>query len=169
MKLITTLLLSALLMTNAFAAPTEPLEVGSDAPKVTSTDQNGKEVDLAKVFSEGITLVYFYPKADTPGCTVQACNLRDEFDAVKEAGITVIGVSADTAEEQLAFTNKFSIPFTLLADKEGEVIRAFGVPQRGTFAARQSFLVADGKIVWRDLKAQPKTQAESAIAAAKAL
>ena len=145
-----------------------PLEVGADAPKVSSLDQDGKEIDLGKVFSEGTSLVYFYPKADTPGCTKQACNLRDEFAAVTDAGIKVYGVSNDTPEDQKAFAEKFDLPFTLIADKKGEVIKAFGVPAnpRG-FAARQSFLVRDGKVIWRDLKAAPATQAKDAIAAAK--
>jgi len=148
----------------------EPLDVGDKVPSVVTSDQKGEKVDLGKELSDGLSLVYFYPKADTPGCTKQACNLRDEFEAVTEAGIRVFGVSADTAADQLAFAEKFDIPFTLLADKKGEVIAAFGVPtinDKG-FAARQSFLVKDGKIVWRDLKAKPTQQAEDAIAAAKA-
>lgn len=147
----------------------EPLDVGADAPKVKTTDQNGKEVDLGKELAEGTSLVYFYPKADTPGCTKQACNLRDEFEAVKAAGIKVFGVSADTAEDQKKFEEKYQLPFTLLADKKGEVIAAFGVPTRGPgLASRQSFLVRDGKVIWRDLKATPTSQAQDAIAAAKA-
>ncbi len=146
----------------------EPLEVGADAPKLKSTDHLGKEVDLGAVFAKGTSLVYFYPKADTPGCTRQACNLRDEFAAVQEAGITVFGVSADTVEDQKAFADKFKLPFSLLADKEGAVIKAFGVPASAKgFASRQSFLIRDGKIIWRDLKAKPDTQAKDAIAAAK--
>lgn len=148
----------------------EPLDIGDEVPGVITTDQNGKEVDLGKQLSEGLSLVYFYPKADTPGCTKQACNLRDAFEAVTEAGIKVFGVSADTSADQLAFAEKFDIPFTLLADKKGEVIAAFGVPtinDRG-FPARQSFLVKEGKIVWRDLRATPTRQAEDAIAAADA-
>lgn len=148
----------------------EPLEVGADAPAVTTTDQKGKKVDLGKELSKGLTLVYFYPKADTPGCTKQACNLRDAFEEVTKAGIKVFGVSADTEEDQEAFAEKFTLPFTLLADKKGEVIAAFGVPtinDKG-LAARQSFLIKDGKVIWRDLKAKPTTQAEDAIAAAKA-
>lgn len=148
----------------------EPLAVGAAAPTLKSVDQNGKEVDLGTALSSGTTLVYFYPKADTPGCTTQACNLRDEFEAVKAAGIKVIGVSADTVEAQKKFEEKHSLPFTLLADKDGAVIKAFGVPTiMGTsLASRQSFLVKEGKIVWRELKATPKTQAKDAIAAAKA-
>jgi len=157
----------ALLCTNLSKA--EPLDVGADAPDIKTLDQKGNPVDLGKELSKGISLVYFYPKADTPGCTKQACNIRDEFESVTKAGIKVFGVSADTPEDQLAFAEKFELPFTLLADKKGEVIAAFGVPanEKG-FASRQSFLVKDGKIIWRDLKATPTTQAEDAIAAAKA-
>lgn len=146
----------------------EPLAEGADAPKVKTVDQKGNPVDLGEELSKGISLVYFYPKADTPGCTKQACNLRDAFEEVTKAGIKVFGVSADTAEDQMAFTEKYQLPFTLLADKKGEVIAAFGVPanDRG-FASRQSFLIKDGKVIWRDLKATPTTQAQDAIAAAK--
>jgi len=153
------------------AAPlaAEPLDVGDDAPDVTTVDQNGDTVDLGEELAKGIALVYFYPKADTPGCTKQACNLRDEFEAVTDAGIRVFGVSADTSEDQLAFAEKYEIPFTLLADSEGEVISAFGVPTLNAkgFPARQSFLVKDGTIIWRDLKAAPTRQARDAIDAAK--
>ncbi len=170
MKTIQTLLalaaVSAISLTSAVA---DPLAVGADAPKVTTTDQNGNEVDLGKELAEGTSLVYFYPKADTPGCTKQACNLRDEFEAVKAAGIKVFGVSADTVEDQKKFEEKYQLPFTLLADKKGDVIKAFGVPTKGAgFAARQSFLIRDGKVIWVDLKATPTTQAQDAIAAAKA-
>lgn len=170
MKIISRPALTLLLVSFGLSsAQADPLEVGMDAPKLTVKDQNGEEVDLGQELGEGTSLVYFYPKADTPGCTKQACNLRDEFEAVKEAGIKVFGVSADTAEDQKKFEEKFALPFTLLADKEGEVIKAFGVPTRGPgLASRQSFLVRDGKIIWRDLEATPATQAQDAIAAAKA-
>lgn len=163
------LTLTALLGLSTAVSQAEPLNVGDAAPQLKTVDQNGKEVDLAKELASGTSLVYFYPKADTPGCTKQACNLRDEFEAVKAAGIKVFGVSADTAEDQKKFADKYTLPFTLLADKSGAVIKAFGVPtnDRG-FSARQSFLVRDGKIVWRNLKSNPTTQAQDAIAAAKA-
>ncbi|MCB1077019.1 MAG: peroxiredoxin [Verrucomicrobiae bacterium] len=170
MKSIQTLItLSATLGLAVSIASAEPLNVGDAAPKLKSVDQNGKEVDLGKELASGTSLVYFYPKADTPGCTKQACNLRDEFEAVKAAGIKVFGVSADTSEDQKKFEEKYTLPFTPVADKAGEVIKDFGGPQsdRG-FASRQSFLVRDGKIIWRDLKANPTTQAQDAIAAAKA-
>ena len=94
--------------------------------------------------------------------------MRDAFVDVKKAGIKVFGVSADTSEDQKKFAEKFKLPFVLLADKKGEVIKAFGVPTSAKgFAKRQSFLVKDGKVIWRDLKATPTTQAQDAIAAAK--
>lgn len=150
-----------------FAA--DELDVGDAAPTVVTTDQDGKKVDLGKKFAEGTSLVYFYPKADTPGCTKQACNIRDEFEKVTKAGITVYGVSADTEDAQKAFSEKFDLPFQLLADKKGEVIAAFGVPTRGDkgLASRHSFLIKDGKVIWRDTKANPTSQAADAIEAAK--
>jgi peroxiredoxin Q/BCP len=170
MKMLQPLLtLTAVIGLTATAVQAEPLNVGDAAPGLKTTDQNGKEVDLAKELATGTSLVYFYPKADTPGCTKQACNLRDEFEAVKAAGIKVFGVSADTAEDQKKFAEKYTLPFTLLADKSGEVIKAFGVPTNPKgFSSRQSFLVRDGKVIWRDLKANPVTQAQDAIAASKA-
>jgi peroxiredoxin Q/BCP len=169
MKTRSILLTLAAFTLHASFAKAEPLEVGADAPKLQTVDQKGNPVDLGKELASGITLVYFYPKADTPGCTKQACNLRDAFEEVTKAGIKVYGVSADTPADQLAFAEKFQIPFTLLADKKGEVIAAFGVPANPKgFASRQSFLVKDGKVIWRDLKANPTSQAQDAIAAAKA-
>lgn len=141
----------------------EPIAVGADAPAITSLAENGSPIDLTEVYDKGPTLVYFYPKADTPGCTAQSCNLRDAYENLQDAGITVIGVSADTPEEQKAFKDKFQLPFILLADSKGEVIEAFGVPRNNGKAKRQTFLIKGGKVVWRDLQAEPKTQAEDAL------
>ena len=148
------------------SAGAAPLEVGADAPTLTVPNSQGETVDLTSVYNAGPTLVYFYPKADTPGCTAQACNLRDSFEELSEAGIQVIGVSGDSVKAQAAFKEKYSLPFTLVADDEGKLIEAFGVPAKlGKFAARQSFLIVDGKVAWRDLKASPKSQSKDALAA----
>ncbi|MEO1858015.1 MAG: peroxiredoxin [Rubritalea sp.] len=158
---------SALSLFCAGFSSASPLEVGADAPKLIAKDQDGKDVDLAAKFARGLTLVYFYPKSDTPGCTKQACNLRDAFENVRAAGIEVIGVSADKPTQQKAFASKYQLPFTLLADSDAKVMQAFGVPARaGRFAARQSFLIKDGKVIWVDLKASPASQSQDAIAAA---
>ncbi|KAF0093549.1 MAG: peroxiredoxin Q/BCP [Puniceicoccaceae bacterium 5H] len=144
----------------------EPLEPGKDAPKLTVMTHEGKQLDLAEIYEQGPTLVYFYPKADTPGCTAQACNIRDHFESVKEAGITVIGVSADGIVNQKAFAEKYELPFTLVPDPNKRLGKAFGVDDiMGKVFKRQTFLVVDGKIVWRDLSAEPKSQAQDAIAA----
>ena len=140
-------------------AASAPLNVGSPAPDAASVDQHGKPVTLSGLYGTGWTLVYFYPKADTPGCTAEACSLRDAFADLTKKGVTVIGVSADKPAEQKAFQEKYHIPFTLLADSDKNVIRAFGVPTTMGFASRQSFLIRGGKVAWRDLHASTKEQA----------
>ena len=151
-------------------AAADPLPVGSPAPSLMVKTQAGQELDLGKVFHEGVTLVYFYPKADTPGCTKQACNLRDFRKDLLKAGIRPIGVSADSVSDQKAFEEKYQLNFDLIADADAKVIQAFGVPvTMGRFASRQSFLIRDGKVVWHQPKANPSTQAQDAIAALAAL
>lgn len=139
-------LISSLFVTSAFA---DPLAVGAAAPTPTAKDQDGKAVAFADVYAKGVTLVYFYPKADTPGCTKQGCSLRDSWGELSKKGVQVLGVSGDKPESQKKFRDKFSFPFPLIADDDGKVATAFGVPQRvfGIYA-RQSFLVKDGKIAW---------------------
>jgi peroxiredoxin Q/BCP len=153
------------------ATQANPVEIGTEAPKIKATNQDGNEIDLGETYKKGLTLVYFYPKADTPGCTKEACSLRDAFAELEKKGITVIGVSMDTPEAQKSFKEKYNLPFTLLADEKGEVVKAFGVPMiRLGFASRQSFLInKDGKIVWRDLKASTDKQAEDVLKAVAAL
>jgi len=143
----------------AHAAAAAPLAVGDAAPKAQSVDQDGRPVSLSELYGSGWTLVYFFPKADTPGCTAEACSLRDAFAELTKKGVTVIGVSADAPKEQKAFRDKYHLPFTLLADSDKRVIKAFGVPATLGFASRQSFLIKDGRIVWRDLHASTKQQA----------
>jgi peroxiredoxin Q/BCP len=146
-------------------AQKEPLDVGAMAPAVTALDQNGKEVVFADLYKKGVVLVYFYPKSDTPGCTMEACSLRDAFDDLAKKGIQVVGVSADKVEKQKAFEEKYKLPFIIIADPDKKVISAFGVPALKGFAARQSFLIKDGKIVWRALKASTKEQAADVLKA----
>lgn len=126
------------------------LSVGDEAPKVTVRDQNGAEVNLADVYAKGPTLVYFYPKAGTPGCTAQACSLRDSFPDFAADGVQILGVSADSVEGQKKFAEEYKLPFTLLADTDLVVAKAFGVPTVPVLGVpkRQSFLVRDGKIAW---------------------
>lgn len=149
----------------AFSAHAESLEVGAAAPDVTAVDQDGKTVNFKEVYAKGPTLVYFYPKADTPGCTKQACSIRDDWSALKAKGIQVLGVSGDKPDAQKKFAEKFTLPFTLIADSDSKVADAFGVPHAGAIAKRQSFLIKDGKIVWTMPKASTDTHAKDVLAA----
>jgi peroxiredoxin Q/BCP len=143
----------------------EPITEGSMMPSVSCPDQAGKDVKLEEAGAKGYTLVYFYPKADTPGCTKQACSLRDAYAKITDKGVKVFGVSMDSIEAQKAFAEKYKLPFSLLADKEGKVADAFGVPHMAGFAKRQAFLFLDGKLVWRDLSASTDQQAADVLAA----
>lgn len=135
-----------------------PLAVGSPAPQVSAIDQEGKPIQFADVYAKGITLVYFYPKAGTSGCTAEACSLRDSYETLKARGLQIIGVSRDSADSQKQFQEKNKLPFTLVADTDGKVAEAFGVPMMMggmlPLDSRQSFIVKDGKIAWNSLKAQ---------------
>jgi peroxiredoxin Q/BCP len=126
------------------------LSVGDAAPDVSASDQNGATVRLADLYAQGPVLVFFYPKAGTPGCTAQACSLRDAFPDFEATGVRIVGVSGDSVEGQKNFAEKNNLPFTLLADTESVVAKAFGVPVIPLVGApkRQSFIVRDGKIAW---------------------
>lgn len=102
------------------------LQAGQKAPTFTGTDQDGNKVSLADLKGHKVVL-YFYPEDDTPTCTIQACNLRDNYSLLKKHGFTVIGVSPDDEVKHQKFIKKFSLPFTLLADPEHKIIDKYGV------------------------------------------
>lgn len=149
----------------AIGATTE-LAVGSAAPTVTFTLQDGKSVNLASLKGKQVA-VYFYPKDDTPGCTVEAQGIRDEWTAFEKAGIQVYGVSLQDAASHTAFIEKHKLPFDLVVD-DGSVTKAFGVPvSGGEYASRHTFLIGeDGKIkqIWREVN--PKEHAKELLEAA---
>ena len=149
------LLLTAMNLLSLFARA-EPLAVGAPAPLVSAKDQDGMDVSFADVYGKGITLVYFYPKAATPGCTREACSLRDSYAGLTGSGLQILGVSRDTPEAQKRFRDDQKLPFTLIADTNGKVAEAFHVPMMPVVGVpmRQSFLVKDGKIAWVSLSAQ---------------
>ncbi len=99
---------------------------GEKAPQFEGKDQNGNTIRLSDFTGKKLVL-YFYPKDDTPGCTKEACNLRDNYQALKDQGIEIIGVSADTESKHQKFIEKYDLPFPLIADTEKEIIQAFGV------------------------------------------
>ena len=102
------------------------LKVNDKAPNFVGLDQQGKTIQTAD-FAGKKYAVYFYPKDNTPGCTVQACNLRDNYDVLSTAGISIIGVSMDTEVSHQKFISKFELPFPLIADTDKKVIEAFQV------------------------------------------
>ncbi|RRJ91440.1 thioredoxin-dependent thiol peroxidase [Flavobacterium macacae] len=102
------------------------LKIGDKAPDFSGFDQDGKFHQLEDYKGKKL-VVFFYPKANTPGCTAEACDLRDNFERFKANNYELLGVSADSQKAQLKFKDKFSFPFPLLADEEKEVIQTFGV------------------------------------------
>jgi peroxiredoxin Q/BCP len=133
------------------------IEIGATAPAVTALDADGRTVRFADFYQQAITLVYFYPKAHTPGCTAEACAVRDSMDGLRARGVQVLGVCGDKLEAQRRFRDNYHLPFTLIADTDSAVARAFGVPTLLGHPKRQSFLIKDGKVVWRDLSVSPAT------------
>ncbi|MEI8603969.1 thioredoxin-dependent thiol peroxidase [Pseudoalteromonas sp. B160] len=113
------------------------IEVGQKAPKFTLQDQNDESVSLAS-FNGKKVLVYFYPRASTPGCTVQACALRDSKSELDELNVVVLGISPDTPKKLTNFTNKQDLNFTLLADEDHAVCEAYGVWQLKKFMGREN-------------------------------
>jgi peroxiredoxin Q/BCP len=101
------------------------LEVGKPAPGFEAKDQNGNIIKLADFKGRKVVL-YFYPKDNTPGCTTQACNLRDNYDALQKAGYIVLGVSSDSEKSHQKFIEKQSLPFPLIADEDLKVHEAYG-------------------------------------------
>lgn len=130
------------------------LKAGDTAPKFSLPDQDGEQVNLTK-FQEQKVLVYFYPKAMTLGCTVQACGLRDNMDDLKKHGVEVLGISTDKPEKLSRFAEKELLNFTLLSDEDHQISQAFGVWGEKTFMEktydgihRISFLIGeDSKVV----------------------
>lgn len=102
------------------------LEEGTLAPDFTLPDENGKDHSLSD-YRGGHVLLYFYPKDDTPGCTTEACNFRDDYSQYQDAKVTIIGVSPDTPASHLKFKEKYQLPFTLLADIDHAVCELYGV------------------------------------------
>ena len=102
------------------------LQEGDKVPQFTSKDQDGNEIKLSDYKGKKL-VVFFYPRANTPGCTAEACNLRDNYKELQAQGYHLLGVSADTQKKQASFRDKYEFPFPLLADEDHTVINAFGV------------------------------------------
>jgi len=130
-----------------------PLTAGQPAPDFTAQDQNGNTIRLSDFKGKKVAL-YFYPKDDTPGCTAQACNLRDNYENLLAQGIQVIGVSIDSVASHKKFVDKYSLPFPLVADPDQNIVQAYGVWKEKNMygkkymgTARETFLIdAEGNL-----------------------
>jgi len=167
-------LLTLIAVFGAFAARAQaPLAIGQPAPKFKLQDQNGQWRTLDEYRGKWLVL-YFYPKDQTPGCTTEACEFRDNVFAFRDANAVIVGVSVDNVESHKQFESKYSLPFTLLADSNKEVTRAYGVLKRymglAELAKRETFLIdPEGKIakIYRDV--EPKGHSQAVLADIKAL
>jgi peroxiredoxin Q/BCP len=129
------------------------LSVGKKAPAFSGVDQNGNTISL-KDFKGKKVILYFYPKDDTPGCTAQACNLRDNHSELLKKGFAVIGVSVDSVKKHKKFEEKYELPFSLIADEDKKIVEAYGVWGEKKFmgktymgTTRTTFLIdEEGKI-----------------------
>ncbi|MBW7908179.1 MAG: peroxiredoxin [Kiritimatiellae bacterium] len=122
-------------------APAWALREGEAAPDFRVASTAGRELSLSDFSGQWLAL-YFYPKAFTPGCTTEACSLRDGYSALLENGVHILGVSADSLETQLKFKSDYHLPFELLADEGGAVIKAYGAEGMGGGARRVTFLIS---------------------------
>lgn len=143
------------------------LKIGDKAPNFSALDQNGKQHSLSDYKGKKL-VVFFYPKASTPGCTAEACDLRDNFERFKANNYEILGVSADSAKRQANFIEKNELPFPLLADEDKSVIEAFGVWGPKKFMGKEyegihrTTFVIDENGVLTDVIEKVKTKAHAA-------
>ena len=150
----------------------EALMAGSDAPSFKLQDQNGEWHELEEYRGQWLA-IYFYPKDDTPGCTTEACNFRDNIYAFKAIGAEVVGISVDDVESHKKFSDKYKLPFTLLADTENTTATAYCVLRDYKLlklASRQSFLIDPaGKIAKHYADVDPDTHTDEVLADIKTM
>ena len=130
------------------------LETEQKAPEFTLPDQNGQDISLTSLLKDGPAILYFYPADFTPGCTKEACSIRDLHREISRAGLTVAGISPQSPDSHLRFREKYNLPFTLLADEKREVIRMFGVNGLfGVWVQRVTYLVDQNRVIKGRVKA----------------
>jgi peroxiredoxin Q/BCP len=158
---------------NAATAPAAPLTIGTPAPAFRLQDQNGQWHTLDEYKGKWLVL-YFYPKDQTPGCTTQACEFRDNVFAFRDANAVIVGISVDDVESHKKFESKHSLPFTLLADPKKETTKAYGVLKKFMLtvelAKRETFLIdPNGRIakIYRDV--DPKGHSQAVLGDIKAM
>jgi thioredoxin-dependent peroxiredoxin len=127
---------------------TAPLRIGEPAPDFALPSATGETVRLSDFRGKAEVVLFFYPKDNSPACTLEACSFRDSHEAFREAGAEVIGISADSADSHRRFSERFRLPYTLLADVDGAVRAQYGVPRTlGLFPGRVTYLIDRDGIV----------------------
>lgn len=150
------------------------MQVGDLVEDFTLPDQDGNAVSLSQYRGKPVVL-FFYPRADTPGCTIEACGFRDQFKKLEKAGAVVLGISRDTVRAQKKFKDKYELPYTLLADSEQVLINRFGLLRNKTMygkpvtgVARTTYVIGpDGRLVHVFENVKPEGHAEEVLALLK--
>ena len=133
------------------------IDAGTAAPDFELPDQNGKLVRLSGFRGKAPVVVYFYPKDDTKGCTIEACGFRDDFEKFQTVGAEVIGISDDSEHSHEAFASKYKLPFTLLSDKGGSVRKLYGVKKTfGVIPGRVTFVIDRAGVIRHVFSSQSK-------------
>ena len=151
------------------------MNINDKAPEFTLQDENGKEISLKSLRGKAVVL-YFYPRADTPGCTIEACEFRDTYKQMQKTGAVLLGISPDTPKAQKKFQDKFKLPFTLLADADKKVAIAFDVLKEKNMygkkvmgVVRTTFIIGpEGKIQHIFPKVKPEGHADEVLTYLKA-
>lgn len=146
-------------MLSFFSSKGQMLDVGQTIPSFQLVNQNNDTVAIADLLGNGPLVIYFYPKDDTPGCTAEACSFRDSYAEFTDAGVTVIGISADSPESHAAFAEKYRLPFILLSDVGNEVRQLFGVSGDlfGLIPGRVTFVVDSNGVIRHVFDSQTRT------------
>jgi peroxiredoxin Q/BCP len=155
-----TILMAGLIIGSAIGlAGAAPLKVGDKAPEFTAKASDGSTVKLADYAGKSNVILYFYPKDDTPGCTKQACGIRDTIAELKQLDAVVLGVSFDSVESHKKFIEKHKLPFLLLADTDKKIATAYGIANaQSAMAPRSTFIINKaGKIAYINLAVIPQS------------
>ncbi len=150
------------------------MEINKKAPDFSLPDENGNPVSLEQFRGKSVVL-FFYPRANTPGCTIEACGFRDAYTKLQKAGLVVLGISPDTPKAQMKFKEKYDLPYTLLADDKKEVVNKYDVIKEKNMygrkvmgVARTTFLIGpDGKLLHIFANVKPEGHAEEVLAHVK--
>lgn len=148
------------------------VKVGDPAPDFTLQSQKGEPVTLSSFQAKKAVVLYFYPKDDTPGCTVESCTFRDSYQDFTDVGAEVIGISSDSLTAHQKFASKYNLPFTLLSDEGSQVRKTYGVPSTlGLLPGRVTYVIDKAGVVRHIFNSQfnPKAHVEEALGVLKQL